>query len=127
MFYPFYRFQFLDELIQFTIVFNHQHYITTKESIVRININGTHRKLILFRDNIRDIAYNSNIIIANDSKCNGILACSFSTPFRLNYAIAKAFPEFWSIRTIIAMDSDTAINRNETENIITINWMTTLG
>ena len=119
-------FEFFDELVEFAVVFDKQHHVTTEKTIVGIDVDGAHSELVFLGNDVGDVTHNADIIVPNDAQGDGILACSLATPFGFHHALAETFAQFGSIRAGGAMDGDAATHSNEAKNIIAIDGMTAL-
>ena len=60
-------FEFFDELVEFAVVFDKQHHVTTEKTIVGIDVDGAHSELVFLGNDVGDVTHNADIIVANDA------------------------------------------------------------
>ena len=72
LFYAFYRSDFLDKGIEVRSVVQLNDKIATEKAVVAVDIDASHHDFFFFWDNVCNVAYNSNVVIANNSERNRI-------------------------------------------------------
>ena len=92
---------------------------------MRVDVDRAKYEFLVLGDNAREVVHNTDIVIADNPECDGILRGPFTAPLSLDHAIAVTASQFWGVRTILPVNLDTAIDGDKAEDWITIDWMTT--
>ena len=119
--------ELLDEGFETRGVFEHHHQIATKQTVVAVDINAAQNQFLVFRDDAGEIVDNTDIVVTNHTQRNAILRRALAAPLGLDNAIAKTATQLRGIRTIAAVNLDTAIDGDEAKDIVALDGRTALG
>ena len=94
---------------------------------MRINIDAAQNKLFVLRDNAGQIVDDTDIVVADDAKGDGILAGALAAPHGSDDAIAETLLQLGSIGAVLTMNLDTSAYGNKTEHAVAIDGLTATG
>ena len=79
----------------------------------------------LLADDTGNIVDDTQIIIAYDAKCDGVLAATLASPASLDDTVSEALTQLWGIGTVLAMNLYAASAGYEAKDVVTIDGLAT--
>src|ERR1017187_2738002 len=123
-------FDLFDEGFEMGRIIDIQYNRPFKSPCYRGNGDGLDINLQLFRDNVRDIAYDTNTVYPGKFDANRESADLFQlvgSPFGPDDSISVIGHQSDAVRAVGAMDFDSVIYRNKPENIVSRDSIAALG
>ena len=71
--YAFHGTEFLDECICLCCIIYHHGYVSGEQAVLGLDVDASHHEFILFGDDIRNVAHDTDIVVSDDSQGDGIL------------------------------------------------------
>ena len=92
---------------------------------MRVDIDTAQHDVLLLRDDRGNVVDNAQIVLPHHVKRNGVRALPFACPTSFDDAIAKALAQGRSVGATRAVNLDTATDRNEPKDVVTIDGVAT--
>jgi hypothetical protein len=94
---------------------------------VGVDINRAQDEAFILGDDTRKIVHDTDIVISDHSEGDAILRSPFPTPPGLHHPIAIATAQLRGVRAVLTMDLDTTVDRDESEDGVTIDGLAATG
>ena len=125
MFDTFHRAEFFQQRLELGIVIDHQREVAAEQTVVRVDVDGTQHQFFLFRDNTGQIVYDADVVVADYTQGNRVLRRALAAPFGFDDTVTETLAQFGSIRTVGAVNLDTAVDGDETEDGVAVDGLAT--
>ena len=87
-------FELLDELLQAAGVVEHDGERAVEEAVVAVDADAAEQDFLFLADDVCDVVDDSDVVIADDAKGDGVLAAALACPFCLDDAVADIKPQY---------------------------------
>ena len=116
--------QLLDECFEAGVVVNHDGEVAAEQAVVRVDVDRAQDEFLVLRYDAGEVVDNADVVVADDTQGDGILAGALAAPLGTYDTIAEALLQLWGVGTVLTVYLDAAIDGDKAKHLVAIDGLT---
>ena len=101
-------------------VVEHDGECAAEKSVVTVDADAAEQNFLFLADDVGDVVDDADVVVANDTKGDGVLTAALACPLGSDNAVAEALTQLWSVGAVLAMYLDAAATGDKAKDIVAI-------
>lgn len=104
-------------------VIKHDGERAVEEAVVTVDADAAKQNLFFLADDVGNVVDDTDVVVANDAKGDGVLAAALASPFRLDNSVAEALAKLRGIGAVLPVNLDAAATCDEAKDLVAIDGL----
>ena len=108
-------------MLKAACVVEHDGKCAVEEPVSCVYTYASQKDFLFLADDTCYVIDYSNVVITDNTECDGVLAATLSCPHSTDNSVAETLAKLWGIRAILSMNLDASTACDEAKDFISIN------